>query len=87
MLSVWHSTSGFVLAMAVLNLAVAFFTPAMLSALASMDPQGAQWGNVASQLGYGLGPVVVAQIDAHSGMSGLIGHPWVAFWRAPLWRG
>lgn len=70
-LSEWRSITGFVLAMALLNVAVTFLTPAALSALSSMDRQGAQWGNLSSQLGYSVGPVLIAALESRFGISGL----------------
>ena len=72
MLSGWRSITGFVLAMALLNAAVTFLTPAALSALSSMERQGAQWGNFASQLGYGVGPALIAGLESRFGISGLV---------------
>jgi predicted MFS family arabinose efflux permease len=72
MLSGWRSITGFVLAMALLNVAVTFLTPAALSALSSMERQGAQWGNLATQLGYSVGPVLIAGLESRFGISGLV---------------
>jgi predicted MFS family arabinose efflux permease len=71
-LSGWRSVTGFVVAMVLLNVAVTFLTPAALSALSAMDRQGAQWGNLASQLGYSVGPALIAGLESRFGISGLV---------------
>jgi DHA1 family inner membrane transport protein len=71
-MSEWHTVAGLVIAMAFLNMSVTFLTPAMLSALASRNPQGAQWGNFASQAGYSVGPTAAAAIATQSGMNALV---------------
>lgn len=79
MLLAWPSSAGFFASMALLNAAAAFFLPAALSFLASLDSQGAQWGNLAAQAGYSLGPLILTQVDAHAGMFGLVGLSTLAF--------
>jgi len=47
-------------------------TPAALSALSLMDAQGPQWGNLASQLGYSVGPALLAALEVRFGIHGLV---------------
>jgi len=68
----WLTVVGLMIAMALLNMAVTILTPATLSALAAKNSNGAQWGNLASQAGYSVGPAAAAAITAESGMNGLV---------------
>jgi predicted MFS family arabinose efflux permease len=90
----WRTVAGLMIAMALLNMAVTILTPATLSALAMKSSNGAQWGNLASQAGYSVGPAAAAAITAESSMSGLamfsvigflisIVFSWLAFARSP----
>jgi hypothetical protein len=71
-MSEWHTTTGLVVAMAFLNMSVTFLAPAMLSALAVRSTDGAQWGNLASQAGYSVGPAAAATIATQGGMNVLV---------------
>jgi len=70
-MSGWHTVVGLILAMAFLNVSVTFLTPATLAALATKSLRGPQWGNLACQAGYSVGPVVIAAITARSGINSL----------------
>jgi predicted MFS family arabinose efflux permease len=78
-MSEWHTIAGLVVAMAFLNMSVTFLTPAMLSALANRNAQGAQWGNLASQAGYSVGPAIAATIATQAGMNILVAASVVGF--------
>ena len=75
----WRTVAGLMVAMALLNMAVTILTPATLSALAMKNSNGAQWGNLASQAGYSVGPAAAAAITAESGMSGLVAFSVIGF--------
>jgi MFS family permease len=68
----WHTVVGLIIAMAFLNMAVTLLTPATLAALAVKGARGSQWGSLALQVGYSLGPAAVAVITARSGITGLV---------------
>jgi MFS family permease len=68
----WHTLAGLILAMALLNMAVTLLTPASLAALAALSAPSVQWGNLATQAGYCIGPAAVAAIGARSGLNGLV---------------
>jgi len=75
----WRTVAGLMVAMALLNMAVTILTPATLSALAAKNSNGAQWGNLASQAGYSVGPAAAAAITAASGMNGLVAFSVIRF--------
>ncbi len=75
----WRTVAGLMVAMALLNMAVTILTPATLSALAAKNSNGAQWGNLASQAGYSVGPAATAAITAESGMNGLVAFSVIGF--------
>lgn len=71
-MTLWRTVAGLMVSMALLNMAVTILTPATLSALATKNRTGAQWGNLASQAGYSVGPAAAAAIAAQSGINGLV---------------
>lgn len=66
-MTIWHTVATLVFAMSLLNFSVTFLTPAALAAASIEHKQGAQWGNLACQLGYSAGPATVAALDASFG--------------------
>lgn len=67
MMTTWHTVAALVFAMSLLNFSVTFLMPAALAAASIEHRQGAQWGNLACQLGYSAGPATVAALDASFG--------------------
>jgi hypothetical protein len=86
LISIIVGNLGFVISVCIMTewrtvagLMVAILTPATLSALAAKNSNGAQWGNLASQAGYSVGPAAAAAITAASGMNCLVAFSVIRF--------